>query len=66
MEDSVQFSCTRIGTDTFRIIAQSEKKILATWIVERKNLERRLLYEVSKLRILTTELDECLEKESGF
>ena len=59
-EDTVQFFVTRIGKDTFRIVAQDEKRIVATWIVERKNVMERIAREIDGLRVLTTELDDGL------
>ena len=51
-EDAYQFSVTRIGTDTFRIIVQNEKRIIITHIVERKNVMDRVLSEIEKLKVL--------------
>jgi len=56
-QDSVQFSVTRIGDDVFRVIAQSDKRILATWIVERKHVMERLAYEIEHLKIMSWELE---------
>jgi hypothetical protein len=56
-EDSVQFSVTRIGNDTFRIIAQSETRIIMTWVVERKNVLERLARELEALKVLKGELE---------
>jgi hypothetical protein len=51
-EDSCQFSITRIGTDTFRIIEQDEKRIICTWVVERKNVKERIDEALERLKVL--------------
>lgn len=56
-QDAVQFSVTRIGSDTFRIIAQNETRILSTWVIEKKNLLKRLEVEIEHLKVLTKELE---------
>jgi hypothetical protein len=54
MEDSVQFSVTRIGFDKYRVIVQDEKRILRTYNFIRKAASplEHLEGELVKLRII--------------
>jgi hypothetical protein len=50
--DAAQFSVTRIADDVFRLIVQSEAKIMVTAIIEEKHIIERLRYELSKLKVI--------------
>lgn len=52
VEQPLQFSVTRIGTDVFRLLVQSEKKTLYTANLERKNVAAALAAEIERLKVI--------------
>ena len=52
VEKPLQVSVTRIGTDVFRLVVQSDKKTLYTANLERKNVAAALAAELDRLKVL--------------
>lgn len=52
VERPLQFSVTRIGTDVFRLVVQSEKKTIYTANLERKNVAAALAAEIDRLEVI--------------
>lgn len=55
----LQFSVTRIGPDTFRLVVQSKTRILYTANIERKHIEKALMAEIEQLAVIDWR-DECV------
>lgn len=50
MPDAVQFSVTRIGQNTYRVIVQNELEIIRADQVSVANIMNKLGYELEQLR----------------
>lgn len=53
MSDSIQFSVTRTGQNTYRVIVQDEKQIIRTADVNMADVLDKLGYELEQLKSKT-------------
>ena len=50
MPDSVQFFVTRIDQNTYRVTVQDEDKIIRSTVVDVKDIEDKIGYELEQLK----------------